>query len=459
MYAALARHVLYPAADTLTGARVTKYLLEFEETQWWDRERLRELQNDKLRALVKHAYQNVPYYRRVMDERGLSDKDIRSVEDLPNLPILTKGDIRRNFDDLKATGFHRWRPFLNATSGSTGEPLRYYIDINAVSAAWAGTFRGWEWAGYKLGDKRVTLAGSSLVSDKRPSLTTRLRWLIERNLPLSAVHMDKQTMAVYASRIAEYAPRFLRGYPSALYTLALYLEQQGIRNIRPNAVFTTAEVLLPHQREAISGQFGCDVFDHYSCFDGGPQAMECAEHAGYHVSVERAVVELVDARGRWVPPGCAGEIISTDLYNYAMPFIRYAVGDRAIGSDEHCPCGRSLPLIRSIEGRTTDVIALGNGVTLSGPALTLAFKDCRIHKYQVVQEGDRKLVIKVVKAAGYTTADTERFLGIIRHHAGEGIDIDIQYADDIPTTAAGKYRFIIGGSPREGHGLHSGCTG
>jgi len=434
---------LYPLGEAFLGTRMLKYLEQLEQTQWWSPEQFRELQNTKLRALVKYAYENVPYYQRLFTERGLTDNDIQTVDDLQKLPVLTKDIIRRNFSDLKATDRQKRRPFLNATSGSTGEPLKYYIDMEVTSINWAGTFRGWEWAGYKPGDKRATLAGSSLVPDSSPSLVKRLRWLGERDRPFSAVHMDDKRMALYAEKIAAYKPRFLRGYPSAIYTFASYFQKTNDTTIRPAAIFTTAEMLLPQYREVIEKQFGCRVFDQYSCYDGGAQAMECSEHSGFHISAEKVIMEFVDEDKKPAPSGCSGEILATDLHNYTMPLIRYAVGDKGTLSARQCPCGRGLPLMESLEGRTTDLIVFSNGVTLLGPALTLVFKDCHIKQYQVIQEAKDKLVIKVIKAEYYSDKDTEYFLGVIRAHAGEGIDIEVQFVDEIPLTKAGKWKFII----------------
>jgi len=443
MYSIIARHVLYPVGEAFLGTRMLKYLKELEKTQWWSPERLRELQNDKLRALIKHAYENVPYYHRTFQEKGLTVNDIQAVGDLQKLPVLTKDIIRKNFSELLAKNSNKRRPFLNATGGSTGEPLKYYIDAEATSINWAGTFRGWKWAGYKLGDQRATLAGASLVPDKPPSLIKRLRWLGERDRPFSAVHIDNEKMALYADKISAFKPAFLRGYPSALYSFANYLRKNNLRSIKPKAIFTTAEMLLPHYREIIEGQFGCKVFDNYGCYDGGLQAMECTEHNGYHISVEKAVMEFVDKDRNPVHLGESGEILATDLHNYTMPFIRYAVGDMGTLCSEQCPCGRRLPLMKSIEGRTSDIIVFSNGVTLSGPALTLMFKDCRIKQYQVIQEAKDKLVIKVIKAEKYSDSDTDHFLKIIRAHVGKNVIIEIQFIDDIPLTKAGKWKFII----------------
>lgn len=443
MYSTILKHLLYPIGERVLGTTMLKYLKKVEETQWWSPKEIQELQNMKLQSLIKHAYEKVPYYRRIFAEIGLTDKDIQTVEDLPKLPILTKDDIRKNFDNLKARDFNKWRPFFNATSGSTGEPLRYYITLDTISINWACTFRGWGWGGYKLGDKRATLGGSSLIPDKHPSYKDRMRWLVERTLPLSAVKITDDTARIYINKLKEFKPEFLYGYPSAIFLLASYLTKEDVDHIRPEAIFTTAEMLLPHYRQGIEKGFGCKVFDCYGCYDGGPQAYECPTHKGYHISAEKTIMEFVDQRGNPVESGSPGEIISTDLHNYAMPFIRYAVGDVGTPAEEPCPCGRGLPLMKCIEGRTTDFIALANGIVLSGPALTLVFKDCHIKQYQVIQEAKDKLVIKVIKAEDYTNWDTEHFMGIIKKHAGEGINIELEFVREIPTTKAGKHKFFI----------------
>lgn len=442
MYTIFAKNIFYPAADILLGTQLMRYLSEFERTQWLDRKQLQDLQDEKLRALITHAYKNVPYYRSVFDEYGITEKAIQTVKDLPRIPILTKDIIRKNFQKLTSFDLKRSQPLLNSTSGSTGEPLKYFIDMNVASVNWAGTFRGWQWAGYRLGDKRATLAGSSLIPSKQ-TIINLLRCLGERNRQFSVVHMNTGILHNYAMAIAKYNPKFLRGYPSALYLFAKYLDQEHIDTIKPKAVFTTAEILLPQHRETIIKQFGCDVFDHYSCFDGGPQAMECAEHVGYHMSIEKVVMEFVNSDSSPVSPGHSGEILCTDLHNYTMPFIRYAVGDKGIPCENQCPCGRNLPLMKTLQGRTTDILTFDNGTTLSGPALTVIFKNCSINKYQVIQLNRRTLVIKIVAAKDYSNKDTEHILGIIRAHAGDDTAIEFQFTDEISTNPIGKYRYII----------------
>ncbi|AKG53563.1 putative capsular polysaccharide biosynthesis protein [Dehalogenimonas sp. WBC-2] len=443
MYPIIAENIVYPLGDLIFQTSVIKYFHWLQKTQWWSPEQLKDLQDRKLRTLITHAYNKAPYYKKLFSNLGLMPSDIQTTEDLSKLPVLTKEDIRTHFDELKAADFDSHKPIPNATGGSTGEPLRYYISKDVSSINWASMYRGWSWAGYGFGDKRATLAGSSLIPGQSPSMFTRMRSAVERNLPLSAVHLNKEILSSYATRLASYKPDFLRGYPSAIYTMADYLKHTNIDTIKPKAIFTTAEMLLPNHREAIESQFGCKVFDQYGAYDGGGQAMECELHQGFHITVEKAIMEILDVKGNTSPPGESGRIVVTDLHNYAMPFIRYEVGDIGIMSNQPCACGRSLPLLKSIEGRTTDIIKFSNGVTIAGPAVTLMFKDREVKQYQLVQEAHNELTVSIVKNNNYTDVDTNKLLGVLKHHTGSGIHIHINFCDHIPNEPNGKYKFII----------------
>lgn len=442
MHNSIARNIVYPMADLILGTSILQKLKMLEKTQWWPIGKLNELQNTRLQSLIKYAYENTKYYRRIFRERGLHYHDIKVVADLQKLPILTKNDIRQNFEDLLAKNNKVGKSILSATSGSTGEPLRYYTNKDAISISWASTFRAWEWGGWVIGDKRATLGGSSLIPHKEISLKNRLRAYLERNLLLPAISMDEAKMDVYTDKLSWYEPKILRGYPSAIYLLAKHIKKRNIDGVDVKAIFTTAEMLLPRHRELIEQVFHCKVFDNYGCRDGGGNANECAEHKGLHISLEQCVMEFVHS-GNPVKTGESGEIILTDLHNYAMPFIRYQVGDVGVPASENCECGRSLPLIEKIEGRTTDTIAFANGRTLSGPALTLIFKDCNIATYQVIQKSGLKLLIKIVKDKSYTVKDTEYLRQTLSGHLGPEIDVFIEFVDQLLVTNSGKHRFII----------------
>lgn len=447
MYPTLFRNVIFPVMEFSQGTKIQKYLKWLEKTQWWKPEELEELQNKKLRALIRHAYENVPYYHNLFRKLNLKPEDIKTKEDLKKLPILTKDEIRKNFIELLAKNFEKWKPLQNATSGTTGEPLKYYITIDSASIRWASGFRAWGWAGYKLGDKRATLAGASLVPSNIP-FKKRLRYLFERNLPLSAFNLTEEAMAQYAQKLRHFKPKFIRGYPTALSIFAKYLDENNIYDLRPQAIFTTAETLFPHQRKIIENAFGCEVFDGYGCVDGNANAMECNEHI-YHIASEQVVMEFVK-KGERVYHNELGEVVVTDLYNYAMPFIRYAPGDVAIPSDEQCPCGRGLPLIKSIEGRTWDLIITRSGRIIYPILIPYMFypnpnnpKEIKgIKQYQVVQETKEKLLIKIVKESG-CEEDFGYILQNFRKFIGDEMDLEVSFVESIPPEKSGKVRLVV----------------
>lgn len=443
MYSFLAEKIIYPLGDFTYRSSVIKYYHWLQKTQWWPLEQLQVLQDTKLRTLVNHAYENIPYYRRIFTERGLTVGDIQTVDDLSKLPILTKKDIRHNYDGMLAKDLKKYKPIPESTGGSTGDPLIFYITKDLASISWAGNFRGWSWAGYRIGDRRITYGGSSLLPNKSPTKFEIIRRKLERNLPLSAISMNNTKYDLYINQISSYKPKFLYGYASSIYLLADYCKSHQINNIHFHAVFSTAEVLLPTYRTTIENQFQCEVFDGYGSYDGGGQAFECQTHQGFHISVEKVILEIVDENGQRLPPGKPGRIIVTDLHNYAMPFFRYEVGDMGRLSDKPCVCGRSLPILDSLEGRTTDIIKLSNGISLAGPSITLMFKDCHIKQYQLIQEDLDQLLVKVVKDENYSEWDTNHFMGILRNHVGKEIKIKLEFCDEIPVGTNSKYRFIL----------------
>ena len=419
------------------------YFLRLQRTQWLPRSRLKEIQRKKLRLLLEHAFRHVSFYHRIFEAKGLKPSDIKSVEDLLKLPIVTRHDIRNNFHEFLSRNFRKYGPVFNSTSGSTGEPFGYYIDRRTVGIARAAMWRGWGYAGYRLGDKMAVFAGLSLASRLQKSLGTAAKKVVDRLMYFPAVNLRREILVVHAERMLKFKPKFIRGYPSSLYFFANFLEEEGIGNICPKAVFTTAEMLFPYQRRLLEEVFRCDVIDDYGAYDGGTRASECGDHCGYHMAVEKAVMEFCDDDGNQVSEGEKGRIVATDLFNYAMPFVRYDTGDVGVYSSEECSCGRSLPLMKQILGRTTDMLRFSNGAVLSGPSLTVIFKDFDFKQFQLVQDRDDLLLVRVIKGKTYVDEDTRRLQKILEDVIGEGVEIRFEFLDFISPTKSGKWKFII----------------
>lgn len=449
MYSWLARNTMAPVMDFLRGTRTMKCLKKLEQSQWWPRDKILELQNQRLRELAKHAYDNVPYYRRIFEERGLKPSDITSSQALVKLPILNKQLVRKKFDHLRAPGFPAKDIVSASTGGSTGELLNFYTTKNE-SRNWgfAAAQRAYGWGGYKVGEKCLLLG----LIPKKGSMVERHRRKLainfERILLFSPAAMSAENLALLTKKLAQFQPSFIRGYPSAIYLLALFIEREGKPKLRPKAVITTAEAVYDYQRDLFGKVFGCETYSHYGAAEQHTIAGECPEHHGYHIAAENVIVEIVDDAGEPVPAGKEGRILITNLHSYVMPFIRYDIGDLGVISDKACPCGRGLPLLGRVSGRVSDVILTRSGERLPGIVLPWSFlASLGVDQFQIVQESYEKVVVKLVVGREYPQERTDELTRAIisqyRDILGEDMDIVVEFVDHIPITARGKRRVVI----------------
>lgn len=408
---------------------VDRAFVSLMKSQWLKPVRLKKLSERKLRALIKHSYENVPYYRRIFKEQGITSSDIKSIEDFQKLPVLTKKIIRENFYELIASNFLRSALIPSSTSGSTGEPFKFMLDRLSLTWLYAAVLRSFYWAGFKRFDKMVNVWG--FPEKERPS---RKPW--QRQITISTFGADEKKMQAYLEVIKKFKPRGMRGYASSIYLLARLAEDVKLR-----FVISSSEMLWEHYRKLIERRFGCSVYDNYSSREF-MIASECEEHRGYHIACENLIVEVV-RNDEHVSAGEIGKILITDLTRYGMPFIRYEIGDIGVPSDEVCPCGRGLPLIKSIEGRTTDMVFTPDGKFVSGPAVTLIFKDLDIEWFQVVQKTKQELIVKIVRGAQYRDdVDTQFILNRLKQYIGD-MKVGVKFVDDVPPARSGKRRVVV----------------
>ncbi|MCL4491209.1 MAG: hypothetical protein M1510_04765 [Nitrospirae bacterium] len=410
---------------------------ELEKSQWFNNKRLPEIQSDRLRKLILHCYENVPYYRSLFNGRGLKPDDIKSPEDLKLLPILTKDTVRENFRELVATNAKRFSPILGHTGGTTGTALEFYVDSCANILEFATVWRHWNWAGYSFGDRFCDLRGRIIRGEKPYSFDWRLNAMF-----LSSYRMTREMVKEYAVQLRSFKPRIIRGYPSAIDIFARLLRESGIDDIRPKAVVTSSETLLAQQRKNLEEVFGCKVFDTYGLEERSAAAGQCPE-GNMHADSEYGVIRVLND-GRDIPEGEEGEFICTGLHNYAMPLINYRTNDVGIFSTDKCPCGRGLPVIKSITGRVEDMIATPDGRNVAGSGLSVAFKySMGIRLSQIIQEDINEMTVKIVRSPSYNENDEKTLLSNLRDRVGHVIRIKIEYVDDIPLTKAGKLKFVI----------------
>jgi phenylacetate-CoA ligase len=349
-----------------------------------DPEGLRRHQELRLRRLVAHAYARVPFYRRWFDDAGARPEQIRTLDDLARLPLLTKKVLRElPSQELLDREARREDCYLTETSGSTGQPTRIYKDTRAIFsvAGWGSPMMVARWLG-RPAWRMMTM----LVRDEHSIETVMMRVLPRFMLRIKEANALADP-AEQAARLNEFRPDLMVSYPSTLRNLALHARDRGLMLHQPQAIIWSAEVLDPQTRALIGSVFRSELFAAYGSTEGGLIGLECAHHRGVHVISTRTILEVL-RDGVPAPPGEPGDVVVTDLTNFVFPIIRYSgMGDAARWSAARCPCGRALPLLEMIEGRRVDSFVLPDGRIIHPYSLTLAIQHVPgILQYQLVQE-------------------------------------------------------------------------
>lgn len=425
------------------GGEFRRCLAEFEQMQWSSVEELRAYQDERLRALIQHCYDNVPYYRRRMDEARLVPADVRSVDDLPKLPTMTAEDVRNNLDSLISRAHRRSALRVGYTSGSTGAPLELYYDRRMCIVKNAADWRQKRLAGIELGDRMAIFWGRVLVSGERSRPPFwRHNWTL-RQLYSSSYHVSPANLNAYLCEMKRFRIEAIEGYPSALHAVARHLQERG-ETLPLKAVFTSSEILLPIQREDLTEAFGCPVFDYYGMAERVVFATECDHHRGLHLNMDFGINEVLSESGEPVPPGSPGWLVGTSLHNFGMPLVRYRSGDVTSLSTERCPCGRSWGLLGGVTARAASIVTTPDGRQLSVAILSLPFKQiASIVEAQIVQEELGRLVIHVVRRATWSEDDRLTLLEEFERRIGTQMALEVRYVDKIARTRSGKFPFVV----------------
>jgi phenylacetate-CoA ligase len=434
--------LVFPAQELLKRHSSVRLKKELEHSQWLSRQQIQQLQLERLRKLLVHAGKQVPYYRTLFERLGFRPEAIRSVKDLRALPFLDKPTIRAHIDQLVSeTGNTLYR--FN-TGGSSGEPLIFYVGRERRSHDVAAKWRATRWWDVDIGDPEIVLWGSPIELGTQDRIKS-LRDAMMRTRLLSAFSLSDSTVRQLLEDIRAYKPRMLFGYPSALSHIARFAETHGIRmdDCGIKVAFVTSERLYQEQRDQISKTFGCPVANGYGGRDAGFIAHECP-HGGMHITAEDIVVEIVDADGSPVPDGVAGEIVVTHLATGDFPFIRYRTGDVAVLDTAVCSCGRGLPLLKEIQGRTTDFIVASDGTVMHGLALIYVLREIpQVRSFKIIQESLERTTVMVVPDPAFDEACTQKIIAGFKSRLGEQVGIDVQLVEAIPAERSGKFRYVV----------------
>ena len=442
LYTRLVSGVVFPLHEKLKHHDTVAVRRQLEDTQWWSRERLEGLQIERLRALLAHAKAHVPYYRDLFTRIGFDPAEVRSLADLQRLPFLGKPEIRANTEALKAdnaTGLARFN-----TGGSSGEPLIFFIGNQRVSHDVAAKWRATRWWGVDIGDPEIVVWGSPIELTAQDRVRAIRDKLLRTEL-LPAFEMSEAKLDDFVARIRARRPKMLFGYPSALSHIAQHAEKRGMRmdDLGIRVAFCTSEKLYDHQREPIERVFGCAVANGYGSRDAGFIAHQCPS-GGMHLTAEDVIVEIIDAEGRVLPPGHAGEIVVTHLATGDFPFIRYRTGDVAVMDTAHCACGRGLPMLKEIQGRATDFVVARDGTVMHGLALIYILRDLpQVAGFRIVQETLDHTRVQVVPGPGFGADITLRIQRGLAARLGDGVRIEVEQVVEIAPERSGKYRYVV----------------
>ena len=442
-YTRVVSALLFPLHERIKRHSTVAVRKRMDATQMWPPARLEALQLERLRALLARAQGHVPYYRDLFARLDFEPaRDVRSLADLARLPLLDKATIRAAGEGMKAddaVGLARFN-----TGGSSGEPLIFYIGKERVSHDVAAKWRATRWWNVDIGDPEIVVWGSPIelgAQDKvRAVRDTMLRTELLPAFQMSAAKLDGFIAQIRARR-----PKMLFGYPSALSHIARHARARGVRmdDLGIRVAFVTSERLYDEQRAQISEVFGCPVANGYGGRDAGFIAHQCPS-GGMHITAEDIIVEILDTAGQPLPRGTAGEIVVTHLATGDFPFIRYRTGDIGVLGTDACACGRGLPLLKEIQGRSTDFLVTQDGTIMHGLALVYILRDLpEVKAFKITQETLDATGVQVVLEAPLTDALRATIVRGFQARLGAGVAVDVSQVDAILPEKSGKFRYVV----------------
>lgn len=433
-----------PMHKWIIGRSAKKYYQWLKSTEFAPKESIDKLQLERLQSLISHAYHHVPYYKRVLDEHSVKPNEIKSLNDISKIPLLSKQDVRNNIHFSLFSDKHIKNEMLRInTSGSTGEPFICYADKFQLEMRFATTLRAAEMSGWKFGDRQLRLWHQTLGMSRSQVIREKIDAIFLRRKFVPAFEMTQESAVQLIKVIENFKPVLIDGYAESLNFIA----NSNHQNVKwkPEALMSSAQQLTDSTRSKIENMFGAKVLDKYGSREFSGIAYQCKEGNFHHVQDESYIVEiLVD--GRPAEPGEIGEIVITDLNNFSVPLIRYRIGDLALAvPQEPCVCGRRHSLLGTITGRTQALIACANGVWLPGTFFAHFFKDLdyAIKHYQIFQNQHGSFDIRLVPTPMFNSSVEQNLISGLRKFTGEETKINVQLVDEIPLVKTGKRTPVI----------------
>jgi len=442
----IAKYLGYPIQDLVKGTNIINELSFLRKSQYWDEDRIYEYQLKKLRGLISYSKKNVPYYDDLFKKIKITKNDIKTLNDINKIPILTKEIMRKNGNKLLSRNYKKYKLKKGKTGGTTGVPVLVYKDTANRSFTWASYYRWYDWMGIHYSDKILTFWGANTVLSESliSKLYSNLHQSFQNEIFINSFKMNESDMEQIANIIFKNKPVCIKGYLSAIIKFAEFVDRKKYSFTFIRAISTTTETLLPHNRKYIESIFNAPVFDQYGCGEVSSISFECAQHNGLHINQEHVICEVLDNNDQPII-NSTGRVVATDLDNYVMPFIRFETGDMATLSNEKCSCGIKHPLMKSIEGRSIDTIVLKDGNHVHGVFFTdilyeLNILADQIQRFQIYQEIPGSIEFRIERIKGLEVSTLIKIKNVFLNFLNE---VKVIEMDELPLSKSGKFSYIV----------------
>lgn len=413
------------------------YLEQYKRTEWSDSDTIKTKQNESFLKLLKHAYETVPFYKRWYDENDVDIKNIKSIDDIDKLPILTKKLVYDNQNDLISNIYNKKSLISNLTSGTSGTPIKVLQTKDSISKQWAIFWRHKARFGLTIDDKQLMIGARLPISQEVNKPPYWRNDFFNNRVYLSAYHISENTVQRIVNFLNKNHFDFFNGYPSALYNLAVLMEEKNLKLYnRPKYIVTSSDALTDKRDHLIKKVFGAPTTEFYGNVEFAGTMSKCKK-SRFHVDYEHCYIEKHKIRH-----SNYYNLILTSWGNYAMPFIRYDIGDYGIPSETKCECGRESESYISIEGRVEDFIITPDGRKIIGMNQVFEYATNAI-EIQLYQEEKNSVLFKIVPNENFNENDKISLLREFRRRAGNSIKVNFKFVDKIEKSETGKFKAVI----------------
>jgi phenylacetate-CoA ligase len=443
MYSSVLNSALIPGYYRSRGRLYPKYRAFLEQSQWWSPDQLQQFQWRELQSLLKHTVQTVPYYKKKYAAAGIDIRDIRTMEDFAKLPPLTRDEVN-SYREALCSKVQTSKLVAHATGGSSGRPTQFFITVDSYDWRCAASARAYSWSGHRIGERTLYLWGAPLSKVSGfDSIKMRVYTFLRREFVVPTFTQTGELWRQTLKDCERFSPRFIVGYVSSIEEFAEFLLSEGLTVRGIKAVIAAAEPVYASTRQLVAQAFAAPIFNAYGSREFMSIASECDRQEGLHIHSENLLVET-----EFPSSEAPSEFLVTDLHNYGMPFIRYRIGDTGMLGNSVCPCGRGLPLIRSVEGRVLQALRTRTGRVVPGEFFPHLLKDVlEIREFQAQQISLDEIVLSVVLRRPLSDGSKTLIHREIAKVFGSDIRIPIRPVDNIPRCPSGK-RVVTAGLGR-----------